>query len=63
MLVQEMKLKSKGIRRGFINELETELNTFIYVEKKEVEEAAASRQSFIETIDHKVINDYEGLHK
>ena len=63
MLVQEMKLKSKGIRRGFIDELETELNTFIYVEKKEVEEAAASRQSFIETIDHKVINDYEGLHK
>ena len=61
MLVQEMKLKSKGIRRGFINELESELNRFIYVEKDEVMKAASERQDLIETIEIKPINDYEGI--
>ena len=61
MLVQEMQLKSKGIRRGFINELEKELNRFTYVEKEEVMNAASERQDLIETIELNAINDYEGL--
>ena len=61
MLVQEMNLKSKGIRRGFINELESELNKFLYVEKEEALNAGNERQDLIETIELKAINDYEGL--
>lgn len=61
MLVQEMNLKSKGFRRGFINELESELNRFIYVEKEEVLKAASEREGLIETIELKAINDYEGV--
>ena len=61
MLVQEMKLKSKGIRRGFIDELENELGRFTYVEKQEVLKAASDRQDLIETIELTAINDYEGV--
>tara|TARA_B100001173_G_scaffold286096_1_gene273513 strand:- start:311 stop:883 length:573 start_codon:yes stop_codon:yes gene_type:complete len=61
MLVQEMNLKSKGIRRGFINELESELNKFLYVEKDEALSAGAERQDLIETIELNAVNDYEGL--
>jgi len=61
MLAQEMKLKSKGIRRGFIDELENELGRFTYVEKQEVLKAASDRQDLIETIELNVINDYEGI--
>ena len=61
MLVQEMNLKSKGFRRGFINELESVLNKFIYVEKEEVLKAASEREGLIETIELKAINDYEGV--
>ena len=61
MLVQEMKLKSKGIRRGFIDELENELGRFTYVEKQEVLKAASDRQGLIETIELTAINDYEGV--
>ncbi len=61
LLVKEMKLKSKGIRRGFINELEKELNKFIYFDKSEALEAAHERQEIIKTIDISPINDYEGI--
>ena len=61
MLVQEMKLKSKGIRRGFIDELENELSRFTYIEKQEVLKAASDRQGLIETIELTAINDYEGV--
>lgn len=61
LLVKEMKLKSKGIRRGFINELEKELDKFIYFDKSEALEAAQERQEIIKTIDINPINDYEGI--
>jgi len=56
-----MQLKSKGIRRGFINELENELNKFTYIEKEEVLKAASERQDLIETIELNAIDDYEGI--
>jgi len=56
-----MKLKSKGVRRGFINELEKELDKFIYFDKSEALEAAHERQEIIKTIDINPINDYEGV--
>ena len=61
LLVKEMKLKSKGVRRGFINELEKELDKFIYFDKSEALEAAQERQEIIKTIDINPINDYEGI--
>ena len=61
LLVKEMKLKSKGVRRGFINELEKELDKFIYFDKSEALEAAHERQEIIKTIDINPINDYEGI--
>ena len=61
MLVQEMNLKFKGVRRGFINQLEAELNRFIYVKKEEVLKAASEREGLIEVVELKAINDYEGV--
>jgi len=61
LLIKEMRLNAKGVRRGFINELEKELNKFIYFNKSEALESAKERQDIIETIELKPINDYEGL--
>ena len=61
LLVKEMKLKSKGIRRGFVKELEKELNKFLYLEKEEALEAGNERQELIKSIEITPINDYEGI--
>ena len=61
LLVKEMKLKSKGIRRGFINELEKELNKFIYFDKAEALEAGEQRQDIIQMIDINPPDEYEGM--
>ena len=61
LLVKEMKLKSKGVRRGFVKELEKELNKFIYLDKDEALEAGRERQELIKSIEIKPINDYEGI--
>ena len=61
LLVKEMKLKSSGVRRGFINQLEKELNKFLYITKEEALEAGNERQDIIKSIELKPINDYEGI--
>jgi len=61
LLVKEMKLKAKGVRRGFINELEKELNKYLYLDKEEALEAARERQELIQSIDISPVNDYEGV--
>ena len=61
LLVKEMKLKSKGVRRGFVKELEKELNKFIYLDKDEALKAGRERQELIKSIEIKPINDYEGI--
>ena len=61
LLAKEMKLKSKGVRRGFIDELEKELNKFIYFDKSEALDAAKERQDIIKTIDINPSNEYEGM--
>jgi DNA sulfur modification protein DndC len=61
LLVKEMKLKSKGVRRGFVNELEKELNKFLYLDKEEALAAGNQRQEIIKSIEITPINDYEGI--
>ena len=61
LLVKEMKLKSSGVRRGFINQLEKELNKFLYITKEEALEAGNERQDIIKSIELKPVNDYEGI--
>ena len=61
LLIKEMRLNAKGVRRGFINELEKELNKFIYFNKSEALDSAKERQEIIETIDINPKNDYEGV--
>jgi adenylyl- and sulfurtransferase ThiI len=61
LLVKEMKLKSSGVRRGFINQLEKELNKFLYITKDEALEAGHERQDIIKSIELKPVNDYEGI--
>ena len=61
LLVKEMKLKSSGVRRGFINQLEKELNKFLYITKDEALEAGNERQDIIKSIELKPVNDYEGI--
>ena len=61
LLVKEMKLKSKGVRRGFVKELEKELNKFLYLDKEEALAAGNERQELIKSIEITPINDYEGI--
>ena len=61
LLVKEMKLKSKGIRRGFVKELEKELNKFLYLDKEEALAAGNERQELIKSIEITPVNDYEGI--
>ena len=61
LLVKEMKLKSSGIRRGFMGELEKEFNKFLYITKDEALEAGNHRQDIIKSIEIKPVNDYEGI--
>ena len=61
LLVKEMKLKSSGVRRGFINQLEKELNKFLFITKDEALEAGHERQDIIKSIELKPVNDYEGI--
>jgi adenylyl- and sulfurtransferase ThiI len=60
-VVKEMKLKSKGVRRGFVKELEKELNKFLYLDKEEALAAGNERQELIKSIEITPINDYEGI--
>jgi DNA sulfur modification protein DndC len=61
LLVKEMKLKSRGVRRGFVKELEKELNKFLYLDKEEALAAGNERQELIKSIEITPINDYEGI--
>lgn len=61
LLVKEMKLKSRGVRRGFVKELEKELNKFLYLDKEEALAAGNERQELIESIEITPVNDYEGI--
>ena len=61
LLVKEMKLKARGVRRGFIGQLEKELNKHLYFDKDEALEAGKERQDIIESIEIHPINDYEGV--
>ena len=52
---------SKGVRRGFVKELEKELNKFLYLDKEEALAAGNERQELIKSIEITPINDYEGI--
>ena len=48
-------------RRGFVKELEKELNKFLYLDKEEALAAGNERQELIKSIEITPINDYEGI--